>query len=238
MNDPMNPAQQLEAYIKNHENGVGRIVDFCPEQDLFYKFDFTAANKEINESIYTDVTAFSSWITKKLAVHNCRFGIGGYLEKRVIYRQPRFNENTDEPRDVHLGIDIWTIAGSIIYAPLRGKIHSFNNNNDPGDYGPTIILEHDLGGMTLYSLYGHLSLNSIQNIKPGDAVTKNQAVGRLGTAEENGGWPPHLHFQLMFSMEGRIGDYPGVCCESDKVNFEENVPDPQLLLQLPKAVNA
>ena len=205
----MDPARQPAAYLASLKKNFGQVVDFNPETDRFFKFDFTAANKEINKSIYTDVTAFSAWITEKLAINNCRFGIGGYLEKRVIYGQPLFIKNTEEPRDVHLGIDIWTVASAGVFAPLSGKIHSFNNNNNSGDYGPTIILEHDLGGMTLFSLYGHLSLNSIKNIKPGDAIAKNQAIGWLGTDKENGGWPPHLHFQLMFNMEGRRGDYPG-----------------------------
>ena len=48
----------------------------------------------------------------------------------------------DEPRRLHLGVDIWADAGTPVYVPLDGRIHSFRDNNHFGDYGPTVILQH------------------------------------------------------------------------------------------------
>jgi hypothetical protein len=39
-------------------------------------------------------------------------------------------------------------------------------------------------------------------------------------------------------MEGKQGDYPGVCSLDEKGKYRKNIPDPQLILQFPKAVNA
>jgi len=48
----------------------------------------------------------------------------------------------------------------------------------------------------------------------------------LGKPDENGGWPPHLHFQLIRDMQGFVGDYPGVCAKQDLTFYANNCPDP------------
>ena len=68
-------------------------------------------------------------------------------------------------------------------------------------------------------------------------MSKNNQIATLGNADENGHWPPHLHFQLMFDMEGKQGDYPGVAKFSEKEIWQKNIPDPGLILKFPRAVN-
>ena len=120
---------------------------------------------------------------------------------------------------------------------MSGTIHSFKNNDNFGDYGPTIILQHNLNGLTLYSLYGHLSKKSLSGLKVGHQIAPNQLLATFGNSTENGHWPPHLHFQLMFDLEGMVGDYPGVCRFSEKEKYIANIPDPQLILRFPDALN-
>lgn len=55
-------------------------------------------------------------------------------------------------RSIHPGIDLFTGKGTEILAPLNGKIHSFQDNNNFGDYGSTIILEHLEKGIKFYTL--------------------------------------------------------------------------------------
>ena len=75
--------------------------------------------------------------------NNAKVAYGGYLETRSIYqRSTYFNqENPETERNIHLGVDLWIEAGTPIYAPLEGTLHSFKNNTNYGDYGPTIILK-------------------------------------------------------------------------------------------------
>jgi murein DD-endopeptidase MepM/ murein hydrolase activator NlpD len=120
---------------------------------------------------------------------------------------------------------------------LQGTVHSFNDNDNFGDYGSTIILEHHFDAQKLYTLYGHLSRESLGSLYIGKPISKDERIGSFGKIEENGHWPPHLHFQLMFDMEGKQGDYPGVCRYSEKEIYLKNIPDPQLILKFPKAVN-
>ena len=93
----------------------------------------------------------------------------GYAEDRSLYTQPLFAPEGEEPRTVHLGLDIFAPMGADVFAPLEGRVHSFRINDNPGDYGPTIILEHAAGGEKFNTLYGHLSRDSLKGLKRGDA---------------------------------------------------------------------
>jgi murein DD-endopeptidase MepM/ murein hydrolase activator NlpD len=221
----------LENFIKNHPGEIGKVVDFNHLIDRLFKFDFTASNTELSPEYVNDTERFSIWVSKKLADHNCRYGIGGYMEHRTLYARSELFNTGDEPRRLHLGVDIWAEAGTPVYAPINGQIHSFADNNNFGDYGPTIILKHQLDGFDIYSLYGHLNRGSLEYLFVGDSIAKGQQFAVFDNQDENGHWPPHLHFQLMFDMEDCFGDYPGVARYSEKEKYLKNIPDPNLLLQ-------
>jgi peptidoglycan LD-endopeptidase LytH len=229
----MNKHDLLKQYIHNHPENLGKVLDFNPETDKFFPFNFTASNTELNPGDIADTEIFSRWVAQKLRDNHCRYGIGGYMEHRTLYARSEHFNTTDEPRRLHLGIDIWGPAGTPVYAPLAGTIHSFQDNDHFGDYGPAVILEHDLDGLKLFSLYGHLSRKDLEGLHAGNSIAKGRQVGSFGAAHENGHWPPHLHFQLMFGMEGWSGDYPGVAKYSEKDKYLLNIPDPQLILQFP-----
>jgi murein DD-endopeptidase MepM/ murein hydrolase activator NlpD len=229
----MDATSKLSEYINSHQPQIGRVVDFNPESDKLYAIDLTKNNPELSAGLLADINAFNNWVANKLAETSCRYAAGGYLERRTIYESRALFEGEAEPRSVHLGIDIWGPPGTPVYAPLSGTIHSFQDNDNYGDYGPTIIMQHDLNGLTLYSLFGHLSRKSLTGISIGQNISINQKIAQLGAVHENGSWPPHLHFQLMFDMEGKQGDYPGVCRVSEKEKYLQNIPDPNLLLQFP-----
>lgn len=218
-----------------HPGEIGKVVDFDPEKDRLFKFNFTASNAELNPEDINDTGKFSSWVSKKLRDNHCRYGIGGYMEHRTLYARSELFNTEDEPRRLHLGVDIWAEAGTPVYTPVSGHIHSFADNDRFGDYGPTIILKHNLNGLELYSLYGHLNRESLKKLSVGQPVFKDQRIALFGNQDENGHWPPHLHFQLMFDIEGYYGDYPGVGRYSEKDTYLNNIPDPGLLLQFPQS---
>ncbi|MBD1385599.1 peptidoglycan DD-metalloendopeptidase family protein [Mucilaginibacter rigui] len=233
----MNATEKLAAYIKVHPGAIGKVVDFDAHTDRLYPLDLTAANTQLTEALVADTEAFSQWITKTLADNNCRYGVGGYMEHRTIYTRSTLFDTDDEPRRLHLGIDIWGDAGTPVYAPLVGTVHSFADNDNFGDYGPTIILQHDLDGLVLYSLYGHLSRKDLNGLQVGQSIGINQQIAGLGNAAENGHWPPHLHFQLMLDIGDANGDYPGVGRYSQMEQYLQNIPDPELILQFADARN-
>lgn len=229
----INKAQQFANLLQKHKQEIGKVVDFDPEKDCLFPFDFTASNTSLRAETVADTNAFSTWVETTLQQNHCRYGIGGYFEHRTLYARSALFNTSDEPRRLHLGIDIWGGAGTPVYAPFTGKIHSYADNNHFGDYGATIILEHTLEDLTFFALYGHLNRKSLEGLVPGKIFQKNEEIAQFGIAAENGNWPPHLHYQLMFDMEGKVGDYPGVCKFSEKEKYLQNIPDPNLILRFP-----
>jgi peptidoglycan LD-endopeptidase LytH len=157
---------------------------------------------------------------------------GGYLEHRSIYYSSALFQEVQHPRDIHLGLDFWADAGTAVCAPLAGQVHSFQDNAAFKDYGPTIVLQHEVHGLVFYSLYGHLARKSLDGLAVGMQIAKGQLLGWLGEEFENGQWPPHLHFQLVRDMQGLVGDYPGVCASQDLDFYRTNCPNPSDLLGL------
>ena len=131
-----------------------------------------------------------------------------------------------------MGLDLWIEADTPIYAPLNGTIHSFKNNGNYGDYGPTLILKHLIDQIEFYTLYGHLSLASLEGLNVGIEVKQGEQIATLGTAEVNGDYPPHLHFQIIKDLQNFKGDYPGVSNQLGLEFYTQNCPDPNLLLGL------
>jgi peptidoglycan LD-endopeptidase LytH len=230
----MDALAKLAAYMLVAPVKVQQVVEFDAENDKVLRLNLTATNESLTPEMLADSNAFGQWINEQLSLHECRYGVGGYLENRTIYNGKALFANTEEPRSLHLGIDVWAPAGTAVRAPLDAIVHSFADNNNVGDYGPTIILQHDVNGLPLFSLYGHLNRSSLQNLKKGDAIKAGQKIASLGQPEENGNWPPHLHFQLMLDMEGHTGDYPGVCRLSEKAQYLNYIPDPAILLPFPE----
>ncbi|NBO63991.1 MAG: aminotransferase class III-fold pyridoxal phosphate-dependent enzyme [Acidobacteria bacterium] len=163
--------------------------------------------------------------------------VGRYEEARMLYTSPLFRGRaraTEEQRTVHLGIDIFTAAGTAIFAPLPGRVVVAANNRSQLDYGPLIVLEHeaDDGGRFL-TLYGHLSEESLTGMEAGREIAAGEQIGSIGRADVNGGWTPHLHFQLILDDLGLGADFPGVCRASERKVWGSFSPDPSALLGIP-----
>lgn len=227
----MNATGLLSAWLQQYPQTIARVVDFDPSTDQLSTFDLTANNPELTADILSDADRFSQWISQKLQAEQCRYGIGGFMELRTIYdNRAQFETTGQERRNLHLGVDIWADAGTPVYAPLQGIVHSFQDNNHFGDYGPTIILEHALGEFKFYSLYGHLSREDLTGLQVGDEIQVGQEIAHFGKIHENGNWPPHLHFQLMLDMQDNWGDFPGACKPSEKEKYQQIVVDPAVVL--------
>ncbi|WP_299522842.1 peptidoglycan DD-metalloendopeptidase family protein [Winogradskyella sp.] len=220
--------QLLQSY-----KGHPLIASSIPYND-YVSLDLSVDNPELNSVDVSSSKDLEIFIWNHISKYDAKVAFGGYLEQRGIYnRSDYFNqENPEEERNIHLGLDIWIDAETPIYIPMDGVIHSFKNNTNFGDYGPTIILKHNIQDFGFYTLYGHLSLKSIDGLEVGIEVEKGQQIATLGTAEVNGDYPPHLHFQIIKDIQGYEGDYPGVSNQLDLEFYKTNCPDPKLLIDL------
>ncbi|HVI45201.1 MAG TPA: peptidoglycan DD-metalloendopeptidase family protein [Chitinophaga sp.] len=226
----------LSEVLKKYQSTFKPVIALQPEEQLLV-MDFTANNTTLTKTILHDIGKFSRYVERTLTDAGCRLGIGGYNEHRTIYAvSPHFDAG-EEPRRLHLGIDVWGAVGTPVAVPLNGHVHSFRFNDDFGDYGATIILQHQLDGQRFHTLYGHLSISNLKGLYENMPVTAGQPLAHFGTSAENGGWPPHLHFQVIEEMQNFRGDYPGVCRYSEREKYLRNCPDPDLILQLNKRIH-
>lgn len=206
------------------------ILDVTIPIQEYVPLNLSKTNTALRDVDITDPNTCQIYIDAILQKNNAQVAYGGYLEKRNLYAQNTHFESTEIARNIHLGIDFWAKAGTKVHTPLAGKVHSFTNNASKGDYGPTIILEHSLKGDTFYTLYGHLSLASIENLDIGRIFGAGAFLATLGTPNINVNYAPHLHFQVIIDIGNHKGDYPGVCTVSDLDYYMRNCPDPNILL--------
>lgn len=211
------------------------VIDSNISIENYIPIVISKENKDLTKFNISSSKEWEEYINSLLNENNGKVAFGGYLEKRNIYDRSDYfkNQTKENQRNIHLGIDLWCKEETKVLAVLDGEIHSFKNNNNYGDYGPTIILKHQIKNQVFYSLYGHLSKSSIEKIKIGDKVSKGTVIGYLGDSSINGDYAPHLHFQIIRDLEENFGDYPGVTSKEKLDFYKNNCPNPNLLLKLP-----
>jgi murein DD-endopeptidase MepM/ murein hydrolase activator NlpD len=236
----------LENVLLKNRLNFRPVIDFNAAKEKIAAINLSRSNTALTEEIFSNTKSFSAYIDAERTAANAKFLIGGYNELRGIYKRSLlFDEEkkygiekpvAEEPRRLHIGTDIWGDAGTKIFAPLGGMVHSFAFNDNFGDYGATIILEHQLDTIVFHTLYGHLSLADLAKTQEGKYIGRGELLAHFGEPKDNGNWPPHLHFQIITDMRLYKGDYPGVCAERESEKYLANCPDPDLILNMMKYV--
>jgi murein DD-endopeptidase MepM/ murein hydrolase activator NlpD len=210
-----------------------KVIDQNIAYSFYHPLDLSNTNVALQTVPLSNSNEYEQFINDYLNTNNAKVAYGGYNEQRNLYKRSTvFKDDETEERNIHIGLDLWIDAGTTVLAALDGKVHSFQNNDSLGNYGPTLILEHQVEKHTFYTLYGHLSLESIENSTIGQEFKKGEVIATLGEAAVNGDYAPHLHFQIIKNMEEHKGDYPGVCSKSMLDFYLQNCPDPNLLLKI------
>jgi 4-aminobutyrate aminotransferase-like enzyme/Ser/Thr protein kinase RdoA (MazF antagonist) len=226
-------AQQVVQWLNEHADEIGPVVlpdlKTCPK---IYS-DWSVGSLELGSpDEYDDAAKFTRKIWARIAEAGVNVAIGGYNHARPVYGGDAFRiptSNGYEWRTVHLGLDVFMDAGTPVYAPLDGVVHSFAFNDARYDYGPCIVLKHDF----FYTLYGHLTLDSLDGLYAGRPIKKGEAFAKIGPYPTNGDWPPHLHLQLICDMLDKRGDFDGSCRPSQRDVWLSLCPDPNLIAQIP-----
>lgn len=222
----------LETILKEYSKDPIKILDPFIPLNRYCPLDLSESNSALQHINITDYKACQKYIDEVLQINNAQVAYGGYLEKRNLYADKSGFSSESLNRDIHLGVDFWAKADTAVVLPIKGKVHSFQNNKTIGDYGPTIILEHNLKDIKFYTLYGHLSIASIANLQIGQEFAAGDTLANLGTPDINVNYAPHLHFQIIKDLEGNSGDYPGVAAEDQLDYYTRNCPNPNFLLKI------
>ncbi|MFX1271381.1 MAG: aminotransferase class III-fold pyridoxal phosphate-dependent enzyme [Promethearchaeota archaeon] len=234
---PCPTSERVVEWLRENARDIGPLIEFDIRKAPFTVVDLSVGSPDIEKiSDLTDVNKLSAIMTQGIGDGEAKYGIARYNEARLIYAGEQYLEPAGELRTIHIATDLIMEPGTQILAPLDGKIHSLKNNDLPLDNGPTIVLEHSVGFTDdkFYTLYAHLTTGSLVGLAEGDEIKKGQVIANVGPYPENGGWPPHLHFQLIVDMFDRKGDFFGVAPPSMKDVWLSICPDPNIILQLPE----
>ncbi len=200
-----------------------------------YNLDLSVSSTWIgHESDFNDLDFFQYKINKLQSENSKKIIAGGYLEPRPIYTSETYDKIGNfgrESRTIHLGIDFWLPEQTPVHSLIDGQIVIATNDAGYKGYGGLIALKHHVNGLEFYSLYGHLSVDSITKVNIGATIKKNQEIGKLGNTSENGNWAPHLHFQIILSLLDYKNDFPGVAYHNQIDIWKSICPDPNLLFK-------
>ena len=217
------------SYLQSQRDNLASMF----EPDFKYQRRFVIPADGSDPSV-PDISheSFDNWYNSKCADTGARYGIGRYGEDRSVYQTDAFaSPASPERRTMHMGLDVFAPANEPIFAPIAGTVHSIHDNAYALDYGPTLILRHETEeGTPFFSLYGHLSKSIFDLHQEGDLITPGQLIGHFGDWDVNGGWSPHLHFQIMTDMLGHKENFYGVGHKSLWNVWEQICIDPDLML--------
>jgi 4-aminobutyrate aminotransferase-like enzyme/Ser/Thr protein kinase RdoA (MazF antagonist) len=181
--------------------------------------------------------AFTGRVFAAMRDAGVRVAVGRYDEPRLVYVTPAFaagDGTLAEHRTIHLGLDLFAEAGTPVYAPLDGEVHAADEHRIRLDYGGVIVLRHHTDdGVAFFTLYGHLSRASFAHLRVGQCVRRGEQIATLGAPDENGGWTPHLHLQIITDFLGLGSDFPGVGTPSRRDVWRSVSPDANLLVGIP-----
>jgi 4-aminobutyrate aminotransferase-like enzyme/Ser/Thr protein kinase RdoA (MazF antagonist) len=237
---PQNEA--LRKWLVDNAASAGSMLDVDLRTAPSGVFDFSVSSTFLGaDPAAADPRVLSERTFAEMKRAGACVGIGRYDEARTLYTSALFGSSgkpTEERRTVHLGIDLQIAPGGVVRAPLDGVVHAFANNKAPLDYGPVVILRHALpkstgGAQEFFTLYGHLSTATLANLRVGQKIARGEKFAEVGTTEENGGWAPHLHFQIISDLLEYGTDFPGVAHASERRVWTSLSPDPNLLLGIP-----
>lgn len=235
---PMEKAGAVRGYLKKVAVTAGPIIECDLRTEPVTVLDLSVGSAFLGaDPRAAEAANLTAAIQAELKKTGARVAVGRYDEARLLYKTPQFGASknpTDERRTVHLGIDLFVEPGTPLRAPLPGVVHLLANNAFPLDYGPLVILKHatDAGG-EFFTLYGHLAETTLHKLRIGQAILQGEVFAQVGDVLENGGWAPHVHFQIILDLLDRGTEFPGVARASERELWKSLSPDPNLLLQIP-----
>ena len=235
---PVLKVQKIQRWLKANGKSAASILDVDLRSAPCLVFDLGVGSLLLGaDPRASETPALTEKIFVEMKRAGVRVGAGRYNEARPLYSSALFGsvENpVSERRTIHLGIDLFVEPGAELRAPLDGTVHILANNAGPQDYGPLVVLRHETSdGEEFFTLYGHLTTQTLADLKVGQRISPGQVFARVGTPSENGGWGPHVHFQIILDLLDLGADFPGVAYASQRDVWTSLSPDPNLLLGIP-----
>ena len=233
---PVPHAPRVTAWLAQHAASFAPLIGRDLRTTPVAPIDLSAGSSLVSSEPHENVPAeLDRRIARRLAEHGATVGAGGYDEARLIYAWPN-EPAASEPRTLHIGLDLSLAPGSPLHAPLDGVVQGFEDADAHHDYGPVIVLRHrtdDPDPVEFYSLYGHLTRDSLDGLRVGRSIAQGTVFARVGSAPSNGDWWAHVHVQLVTDLLDVPCNVNGAVRASQRVVWKSLCPDPNLILGIP-----
>jgi len=235
---PVPQSGHVQSWLASQASAAASILKTDLRSEPWVVLDLSVGSKMLGADPAAALTPnLQAKFEEALKRTGATVAIGRYNEARLLYTSPLFGSAAspiDERRTVHLGIDLFAPPGTAIHAPLDGVVHAVAHNPAPLDYGHVAILRHVTDARAeFFTIYGHLTAGCLHTLKKGQHIPAGQIFARIGDVHENGGWAPHLHFQLALDLLDLSTDFPGVAAASQRGVWTALSPDPNALLGIP-----
>jgi 4-aminobutyrate aminotransferase-like enzyme/Ser/Thr protein kinase RdoA (MazF antagonist) len=237
-----NPASdKVRQWLVSHVDDFASVCEYDLRTEGLTIFDISPGS--IDPIALIEESAATRMLFERIESDGSVVGIGRYNEPRLIYDGQAFEIDAwsgKQNRTIHIGTDVFLSGGCPVYAPLPGIVQSVADDTEPRGYGPVVVLKHEpLDCPPFYTLYGHLGRGCLDELRPGDRLSAGDIVGHIGKPNENGGWTPHLHLQIITDLLGFEDGFYGVAPADDRAVWLSLCPDPNLILGIPsKLVSA
>lgn len=236
---PLPKSERVQAWLRANQHDFAPVLDVDVRVEPCLVLDLSVGSPLIEGDFAKNEAQFlTPRIWAEMAEAEVEVSIGRYDEPRLIYSSDIFKTGDAplaERRTIHIGFDLFADANTPVFAPLAGKVHDARYNAGHLDYGGVVMLEHETDdGDVFYTLYGHMSRESAENLQPNQQIAKGEKIAEFGDVHENGGWPPHLHLQIIIDPLNVGVDFPGVVLASQRNVWQALSPDPNLLVGVPQ----
>ncbi len=162
---------------------------------------------------------FKKWVGFLHELNNINYSYGGFLEDRSILWKNHYQKPGEA---IHYGLDFSVPLNTNVYMPVDGTLVDLMIDKDQdGGWGGRLIFNFD----EYFLLFGHIVINDTSK----DFYKAGDIIGTIAPATTNGGWWPHLHFQLMNKFDKDIDGYG-----SSESVAEKGILDPCILENLLK----
>lgn len=234
--EPVPHTMHVVQWLRQNQSGFASVVEPDVRSARAARFDLSVGSALLaGDERENAAGPLTERLFAQLRNAGASIGINGYDEARVFYTSAAFAGPTplSETRTIHMAIDLTLPTGAALYAPLAGVVHGFVDATDRLDYGPVIVLRHVANETPFYTLYGHLSRESLAGLRVGQPVKRGERIGWIGAAPINGDWWPHVHFQIITDMLDIACNFNGSALASQREVWRSISPDPNLILGIP-----
>lgn len=221
------------AWIKNNPKVFEKPIDFDFSTEKYLIFDLSIASAEFTGYDWEGRKAISEHLLGRMKASNAKVGVTLYDEPRLFFTSNKYkvpNEDYEELRNVHLGMDFIMEEGTSVLAVLEGEVHYIIRNSPHKDLKNAVVIKHTpKEGISFFTIYGNIT----SHLEVGQKVDKGAKVGELVFIEN---WSPHLHLQLVLDLVGCDDNFPvTTSAEANLYAFWRTVsPNPNLILGLPE----